>query len=128
MNYLDLFNNITDFARKSNDIKAMILFGSRCRSENVADEWSDYDLMFFVDNPDSFIYKDEWLEEIGNVKISFVQPIVPQNLERRIIFEDGTDVDFIFYDVKDSRKILENETILLWFSRGFNILVDKCNC
>ena len=128
MNYLDLFNNITDFARKSNDIKAMILFGSRCRSENVADEWSDYDLMFFVDNPDSFIYKDEWLEEIGNVKISFVQSIVPQNLERRIIFEDGTDVDFIFYDVKDSRKILENETILLWFSRGFNILVDKCNC
>ena len=56
---IDLFNNITDFARKSNDIKAMILFGSRCRSENVADEWSDYDLMFFVDNPDSFIYKDE---------------------------------------------------------------------
>ena len=128
MNYLDLFNNIVDFARKTVDVKALILFGSRCRSENAADEWSDYDLMFFVDNPEDYIYKNEWLENIGNVKISFVEPIVPQNLERRIIFEDGTDVDFIFYDVKDSRKILENETIILWFSRGFNILVDKCNC
>ena len=89
MNYLDLFNNIVDFARKTVDVKALILFGSRCRSENAADEWSDYDLMFFVDNPEDYIYKNEWLENIGNVKISFVEPIVPQNLERRIVFEDG---------------------------------------
>lgn len=79
--YEELFEKIKKFAEEEDKIKSMVLFGSRARSIKKADDYSDYDIIFFVDDVKYFTEKDEWLKEISDYYISFVEHTAVQDYD-----------------------------------------------
>ena len=77
-------------------IGAGVLIGSRARAERPADEYSDLDVILLVDDIEPFLHTDGWLAGLGEVGLSFVEDTVAGGKERRILFADGQDVDFLF--------------------------------
>jgi aminoglycoside 6-adenylyltransferase len=116
---------LVSFANKSDLIQAMILFGSRARDQNVADNYSDYDIILLVKDVDYFLNTNQWLNQIENYYISFQEPTVAGGQERRVFFNDAMDMDFLFYDVKNAEWLAADITIRSFFSRGYKMLVDK---
>jgi aminoglycoside 6-adenylyltransferase len=116
---------LVSFANKSDLIQAMILFGSRARDQNVADNYSDYDIILLVKDVDYFLNTNQWLNQIENYYISFQEPTVAGGQERRVFFNDAMDMDFLFYDVKNAERLAADITIRSFFSRGYKMLVDK---
>ncbi|MBE5960973.1 MAG: hypothetical protein E7256_06235 [Lachnospiraceae bacterium] len=123
--YEMLFDKIKVFAQKEERIRAMVLFGSRARKEKSFDEYSDYDIIFFVSDENYFLKTDGWLKNIAEYKISFVEPTAARGFERRIFFDNAMDMDFIFYNVKDVEKITQSSIIQSWYARGVEVIVDK---
>lgn len=126
MNSYDIImERLVSYANESEMIQAMILFGSRAREKNVADKYSDYDIIFLVKDVDYFLNQDQWLNQINRYYISFLEPTAANGQERRVFFSDAMDMDFLFYDVSESESLASDPTIQTFFSRGYKILVDK---
>lgn len=123
--YEPILEKLISFAKESELIQAMILFGSRARDNNAADQYSDYDIIFLVTDVDYFLNSDEWLNRIEDYYISFEEPTAASGQERRVFFSDARDMDFLFYDVKKADMLAADQTIQAFFSRGYKLLVDK---
>lgn len=95
--YDRLLGKIVDWARNEPDIGAMIVVGSRARSIQPADEWSDLDLVITATDPERYLTRTDWLGAIGNPQITFIEKTSSaDDWERRVLFEGGLDVDFAF--------------------------------
>jgi len=85
----DKFKSITkSFTRwgaSSDKVKAALVVGSQARNNCAADEYSDLDIIMFVDDPEYFIASDDWLYEIGTYHVSFIEPTVDGAKEKRIV-------------------------------------------
>jgi len=123
--YDNIMKKLVLFANELELIQAMLLFGSRARVKNVADKYSDYDIIFLVKDVGYFLNTDQWLNQIEKYYISFQEPTAACGQERRVFFCDAMDMDFLFYDVKESERLAADSTIQSFFSRGYKILVDK---
>jgi aminoglycoside 6-adenylyltransferase len=123
--YDTIMEKLVSFANESELIQAMILFGSRAREKNVADKYSDYDIIFLVKDVNYFLNTDQWLNQIEKYYISFQEPTAAYGQERRVFFSDAMDMDFLFYDAEKSERLAADNTIQSFFSRGFMMLVDK---
>ncbi len=123
--YNEIMQKLVSLAKGLELIQAMILFGSRVRSKNTADKYSDYDIIFLVKDVDYFLNTDQWLTQIEEYYISFQEPTAACGQERRVFFRDAMDMDFLFYDVKGAERLVADHTIQAFFSRGYRILVDK---
>jgi aminoglycoside 6-adenylyltransferase len=121
--------NVTHWAREKDDIRVVLLLGSRARRDRPADEFSDIDLTITVDDP--IIYLDEswWLERFGPFVYSFVQPATPgPHSERRVFFADGQLVDFAFRSTADTEADIRDglpPARAAVVARGYRILLDK---
>lgn len=69
----------------------MVLFGSRTRSKEAADAYSDCDIILFVKDVSRFVNTDEWLHSIAPYYISFSERAAAQDYERRVFFDDAAD-------------------------------------
>jgi aminoglycoside 6-adenylyltransferase len=123
--YDDIMEKLVAYANKSELIQVMLLFGSRARVKNVADKYSDYDIIFLVKDVDYFLNTDQWLNQIEKCYISFQEPTAAYGQERRVFFSDAMDMDFLFYDVKEYERLASDTTIQSFCFRGYKMLVDK---
>ncbi|WP_286904332.1 aminoglycoside 6-adenylyltransferase [Clostridium sp. UBA1652] len=122
--YKDIVDKIIKYGETSELVKAEVLIGSQSRQIDCADEYSDIDVMLFVSDIDFFINSDEWISSLGKYYISFVEKTVSGGMERRIIFENAMDADFIFLQADDFSRINELSEIV---SRSYKMLLDKDN-
>ncbi len=125
--YNSIMQKLVSFAHETDMIQAMILFGSRARETNVADQYSDYDIIFLVQDVDYFLNTDQWMNQIDKFYISFQEPTAAGGQERRVFFSDAMDMDFLFYDANNSESLAADPTIQSFLSRGYLMLVDKIN-
>lgn len=124
-NYNQITKNIVTFGESSELVDAIIVIGSRARQQNTADQYSDLDIMMVVSDVRSFLEKDDWLNQIARFYISFVETTIAGQKEKRVLFEDAQDVDFIFLSKDSMKTILESEDGKGILARGNRILVDK---
>jgi aminoglycoside 6-adenylyltransferase len=127
---MDTFlSNITVWAQNRQDIKALLLVGSRARTDRPADIWSDYDIIMIVDDPETYIQNSSWLNELGNVVLSFIEKcVIGDSFEHRVLFDNGQDVDFIIESAQAA-----SSTSLSWcnphvvdvYKRGYQVLFDN---
>ena len=88
----------------------------------AADEWSDFDIVLFARDPAALLVRDDWVATFGRPRLTFLEPTaVGEQLERRILYEDGTDVDFAIVPVE----LLDHPAVAHVASRGIRVLVDK---
>ncbi|HPJ01658.1 MAG TPA: aminoglycoside 6-adenylyltransferase [Candidatus Limiplasma sp.] len=118
-------NAIIQFAEASDQVSALILIGSQARTRMKADAFSDIDLIMVVKDADPFIRSDTWLQAIGNVHISFTEHTVDGQMEKRVMFDDAQDVDFVIMNESAALQALKQGDAAAILSRGYRVLVDK---
>lgn len=88
-----LIERFVKWADAQPDIGAAFIIGSQARTTRPADEWSDLDMVVTVDRPERYLLETNWLQNIGNPWVTFVEGTGDER-ERRVLFEGGLDVDF----------------------------------
>ena len=69
----EIKNLIIDYAKQDNRIRAVLLNGSRVNSNINPDRLQDFDIVFIVDNLESFTTDHSWANIFGE-KIIFQLP------------------------------------------------------
>src|SRR5688572_923047 len=83
-----LISKIVEWAQHREDIRALIVIGSRARQNHPADQWSDLDLVIVTDDPAYYLQHEDWLAEIATPLITFIeQTATDKGQERRVLFE-----------------------------------------
>jgi len=122
--YQKLVSNIIAWGEICSRLYAAVIIGSHARSDHQADEYSDLDIIMIVDEPDYFLSSDQWLNDIGEYHISFVENTIGGEKERRVLFELSLDVDFIILP-QSSIKALTSEEGATILGNGFCVIIDK---
>lgn len=130
--YAQLIERIAAWARGRPDLRAVLVIGSRARSDYPADPWSDLDVVLVTTDPDVYLAGADWLEALGTVWITFLEPTaVGGQLERRVLFAGGLDVDFSVVPYRDlvmmERQGLPPEVGAV-LRRGVRTLLDRDGC
>lgn len=126
--YARLLENVRAWAEQEPEIRAVVLIGSRARTDHPADEWSDLDLLVFSTNPNRFTQSAGWLQSIGHPLLTFCERTPTGDWERRALFEGGLDVDFALLPAGALDYLANNDLPVDAadaFRRGAHIVVDK---
>lgn len=120
-----MIDHIKRWAEGREDIRGAVLVGSRARSDHPADEYSDLDVILVARDATTLVDDPSWVGELGEVGITFVeQTPMPGVRERRVLYADGTDVDFAVVDAEWAQAVAVAGAGDV-FSRGARVLVDK---
>jgi aminoglycoside 6-adenylyltransferase len=76
------------WARARPDIRAAIVVGSWARIDHPADEWSDLDVGFTTTDPQRYLSKIDWLEDIAPTWVTYPDP---SGVVHHVLFEGGLD-------------------------------------
>jgi aminoglycoside 6-adenylyltransferase len=128
LNFDDLIERITAWAKAQPDVRAALILGSRARTDHPADEWSDLDVLVFAHQPDQFIQSAEWAKAIAPAWLSFPERTGDgQSWERRTLYAGGLDVDVAVNPVEwlDAIQAEIPPVMADIIRRGVRILVDK---
>lgn len=122
----EILGRIIGWAEREATVRALILLGSRARSDMPADEWSDTDLVVFVTDVDRWLADGSWLDDIGTVIVTFVEATGLEGVsERRVLFAPAVDVDLPMVSVERIAEMTGPEHLLPVLARGYQLLVDK---
>lgn len=122
--YHEIKRRLLLLAEKRAEIKAVVAIGSSTRSDVPADEYSDLDLIIATDDTESFLYGN-LPAELGDVKISFVEPTLGGGMERRVLYGGYLDVDMIVFTAGQFLNAVNNGTASWVMNRGYRVLHDR---
>ena len=131
MTYEQLEARITAWMRARPDIWAAVVVGSRARVEHPADEWSDLDLVLFVADPSPYTSGPDWLAEIGDTWMTYLDDTGHGDPEWFALFEGDLklDVALVAAPLQVSqaglREILESSPYSDVFERGMRVVLDR---
>ncbi|MGD6901527.1 aminoglycoside 6-adenylyltransferase [Bacillus infantis] len=126
LTYETIIARFIEMAENNEGIRAAVIVGSRARTEVPADEYSDLDLVAIVENPSVFLDDTDWLGKIGKHYLTFLEnTAVGGGKERRVLFEEGLDVDFAFFPVSALPELEQDPEPLGVFAKGVRVLFDK---
>ncbi|HUP32294.1 MAG TPA: aminoglycoside 6-adenylyltransferase [Gaiellaceae bacterium] len=115
---------VTAWARERADVRGLVLVGSLARADAPADEWSDVDVIAFVDDPARYLDDDAWVAELGKPVLTFVEPAAVGGIfERRVLLERGVDVDVVLVPVARANDLFGEAAVVL--RRGYLVLHDE---
>jgi aminoglycoside 6-adenylyltransferase len=120
----EMIERIARWAEARDDVRAAVLIGSRARTDHPADAFSDLDIILLARDAAVLLDDAHWSGELGEVAITFVEETpVPGIRERRVLYQDGTDIDFAVVPVERVAEVGETGSDTL--ARGYRVLVDK---
>ncbi len=122
--YHEIKRRLLLLAEKRAEIKAVVAIGSSTRSDVPADEYSDLDLIIATDDTESLLYGN-LPAELGNVKISFVEPTLGGGIERRVLYGGWLDVDMIVFTTEQFLNAVNDGTANWVMNRGYTVLHDR---
>jgi aminoglycoside 6-adenylyltransferase len=98
--YTYLTKKMIDFAKESNDIRAVFIVGSKARDSKYNDRWSDIDYIVFTRKKDKFLKNENWIYKFGNPLTKIKQSTAGKDIEWSVSFDNGVDADFVFTSSK----------------------------
>ncbi len=123
--YSVIKERLINIAKENNSIKAVVAIGSSVRDYSKADEYSDIDIIIGMDDPDSILFKDDILEQLGSIKISFVEHTLGGGLERRVFFDGALDADFIVFTPEQFVSAVTEGVANEVMNRGYLVMYDS---
>ncbi len=125
--YRQFEENFISWAKKTDDIRAAFVVGSRARVDHPADEWSDLDIIIFANNNETYLSTTDWLEKMGDIWTSFIYQTVSGEPERLTLFKGGFQVDLVFHSNNELSQLVKERSTPSSFYRGVRVLIDKDN-
>ncbi|WP_391201613.1 aminoglycoside 6-adenylyltransferase [Psychrobacillus sp. L4] len=124
--YQEIMRKVILWGEKEDDIRSIFVVGSMARSEKPADEWADMDLVIVTSDVEKWLSNEEWINYFGNPQISFLEGTPVGNLiERRVMFDGASSVDFNFLKLEIAKTFLVSEEVQNVIARGVKVLLDK---
>ncbi len=111
-------------------IQAVIVVGSRARSDHPADEWSDLDLVVFASDTALYLSDAAWLDTFGQVRVAVSHSFGQRDREWLALYDDGCKIDVAFLSIDPAT----TPTLQAMFDvfpypnvlqRGVRVLLDK---
>lgn len=118
-----IVDNFIRWGESSDKLYAALIVGSQARTDHPADEYSDIDIIMFVDDLAFFLSSDQWLKDIGDYHVSFIENSLAGGQEIRVLFDGALDVDFMLLSKNDINALAGE--LLTILERGYRILIDK---
>ncbi len=122
--YHEIKQRLILLAENHAEIKAVVAIGSSTRSGVPADEYSDLDLIIAMDDTDACLYGN-LPAELGDVKVSFVEPTLGGGMERRVLYGGWLDVDMIVFTAEQFLNTVNEGTANWVMNRGYTVLHDR---
>jgi len=116
---------VADWAASRTDVHAVIVVGSRARTDTPADRWSDLDVVLIVDDPEPYAEGAAWVSEFGTPALTFLEDTPVGQRERRVLYETGEDVDLPLFPLSALDRLEQSENAVALLARGYRVLVDK---
>ncbi len=105
------------------DVHAAVVVGSQARSDLPPDQFADVDVLLVVDALGPFLDDTRWLHAFGTPVLTFLEPTaVGGQTERRVLYDDGQDVNFAVAPLSDAVVPAAAGRML---TRGFRMVVDE---
>jgi len=123
--YNHIMKRATAYFETRSDICAAVVVGSRSRAERLADEWSDLDIMLYVEQPDVYLDDSSWLSELGDIWQCIESQTVDNDPEFLLILAGGLCVDVVVCPGHYLQGMLGNRHFADIFRRGARILLDR---
>ena len=121
--YFQIKSKILESAESDEDIKAVIAIGSSTRRDVKADEYSDLDLFIITENTEPW-FSGEYPKKFGNVNISFIENTLGGGKERRCIYDEEKDVDFILLTPEQFKTAIYDGVAQWVMNRGYVVFYD----
>ena len=123
--YEVITNRLIKWAEHNENIRAVILIGSRARNCKPADEWSDLDVIIIAEDISVYLQTTAWIHRFGIPMLTFTETAFDGSVERRVLYEGFLDVDFALSEPREFRNSLDVEEVRAIFQRGGHVLLDK---
>ena len=123
---------IIDVARKDDRIRTVLLNGSRANSKILPDKYQDFDIVYVVDDVESFISDKTWTNLFGDKLIwqlpdeMVVGQKVPEKGPRSLLmlFKDGNRIDLTLLSKKEIHMNYETDSLtVVWLDKD-NLFPD----
>jgi molybdopterin-guanine dinucleotide biosynthesis protein A len=116
---------VAEWASERPDVRAAVVVGSQARVETPADRHSDLDILLVVDDPESLLADAAWVAGFGAPVLTFLEgTAVGGMLERRVLYDDGQDVDFAVVPADGLGRLVAHPGAADVIRRGFRVLHD----
>lgn len=133
LGYEKLIERFVSWAEKETTISSAVVIGSRARTDHPADEWADLDVIVVTRDPALLLAQPDWLDDIGNPVVTFIEDTSSEGeKERRVLFDNGLDVDFSVIPYNKIEMMLQPQVFAQVvgemsniFGRGVRVLLDK---
>ena len=126
-----VITKLIQWAEQRDLIRAMLLTSTRAIPNATVDEFSDYDVVLFVDDIHPFHEERSWLQDFGEVLVAYWDPIYldpDYGLEKFgnvTQYADGLKIDFTLCPLEMLRKIVQAPSLPAELDAGYRILLDK---
>lgn len=125
LTYENLLNEIHNWAHRTADVRMVLIVGSRARTQHPHDAWSDLDVVVVTTTPEPYLQETRWIEQFARPLLTFLEPTaVGAYTERRVLFEQGLDVDFSIVPVAAFASPWSPDVESV-FHRGVFVVADK---
>jgi aminoglycoside 6-adenylyltransferase len=117
-----------EWAKTQDDFRAAFIVGSQARHDHPADQFSDLDIILFVNDVESRYQDESWLQEIAPLWLSQMGHTINGEPERLVLFAGGFQVDFVFHPVEilpQFQQMVAAGNLPDTIQRGTRILFDK---
>ncbi|HMN28053.1 MAG TPA: aminoglycoside 6-adenylyltransferase, partial [Caldilineaceae bacterium] len=128
---MDPLDTLRRWANAQESVCAMLLTSTRAVPQATVDRYSDYDVILVVDDIHPYYADRSWLEEFGEVLVSYWDPIhrgPDDDLERFanvIQFTSGLKIDFTLWPVALLQRIAAAAALPAELDAGYLVLLDK---
>jgi aminoglycoside 6-adenylyltransferase len=108
------------------NIRLALIVGSQARTDVPADPLSDIDVALFARNPQRLLLDEGWITKLGPRWTSHLEENgLRTGEERRVLFDDGQDVDFAVFPAEFLRALTADPQAAAVLRRGFRMLANK---
>jgi len=117
------------WGQRTPEIRAMVLTSSRARPDGPVDEFSDYDVILAVTNPERFAHGDlAWQAAMGTPLVGwgdekelFGRP----TWFRGVVYDDHVKIDYTIWPDALLESVAAHSTLPEGLDHGYRILLDK---
>lgn len=128
--YQKLEQHFAEWASQQPSIIAVIVVGSRARSDHAADDWSDLDLIVFTTAPDHYLHYAAWLDAFGTVVAAISSSFGQRDREWIALYKDSSKLDAAILAIDPILRPTLQAMVDTFpypdvLQRGVRVLVDK---